>query len=146
MGDRFFRHAEHDRACLVLCHCERAGLVHFVHAACAVVAHSGHDHAHRVCAGGTCGGAEQHVDRGPVPADQWAFPDGNLVACAAALKQHVFVARRDQNVAAKHRIAVDGFLHLDFAKTVQALGKGGGKLFRHVLDNNHARRICRQRF
>ena len=70
-----------------------AGLLHLQHAARAVVAHAGHDDADRVAARVARGRAEQHVHRGPVAADQRPVAHLDVVARAAALQQHVAVAR-----------------------------------------------------
>ncbi|MNT88104.1 hypothetical protein D3C72_2286040 [compost metagenome] len=48
------------------------------------------------------------------------------------------VARRNQHMAAQHRIAVLGLLDLDIAETVQAFCKCGGKFFRHMLNDHDA--------
>ena len=69
----------------------------------------------------------------------------DVIARAAALQQHVLVAGRDQHLAAQHRIAVLGFLDLDLAQAVEPLGEGGGEFLRHVLDDDDAGRIGRQR-
>ncbi len=69
-----------------------------------------------------------------------------MIARALAFQHHVPVAGGDQNMTAQHRIAVNGFLDLDLAQRVQALGEGGGELFRHVLDDDHTRRIGRKLF
>ena len=71
--------------------------------------------------------------------------DRHLIAGAVAFKQHVLVARCDQDVAAQDRIAVLGLLDLDLAQAVEPFGEGGGEARRHVLDDDDAGRIGRQR-
>ena len=137
--DRLLRHAEYDAGLLVLRDGRRAGLLHLQQALGAVVAHPGHDDPERIGARVLGGGAEQHVDRRAVARDQRAVPDGDVIARAAALQEHVAIARRDERAAGDYRIAVLGLLDVDLAKPVEALGEGGGEMLGHVLDDRRCR-------
>src|SRR5690554_7840695 len=53
-------------------------------------------------------------------------------------------ARRDQGQALADAVAVGGLPDFNLAETVEALGKGGGELLRHVLDDGNARCSRRQ--
>ena len=89
-------------------------------------------------------GTEEHIDGGAVTGDQGAGLDGDDITRAVPFEQHVTVARRDQHMAAQHRIAVLGFLDLDLAERVEAFGEGRRELLRHVLDDDDAGRIGRK--
>ena len=101
--DRFLGHSEDYAGGFVLGDVDRAGLLHLQHSARAVVAHAGEDHANRILPGIAGGGAEQHIDRGPVAANQRAVLDLNVVARAAALEQQVMIAGRNERAAANAR-------------------------------------------
>ena len=115
--------------------------MHLQHPGRAVVAHAGHDDAHGVFSGIAGGRAEKHVHAGPVATHQRAVLDLDVVARAAAFEEHMTVARGNERLAAQDGVAVGGFLDGDAADAVQALGKGGGELFGHVLDDDDARAV-----
>ena len=56
------------------------------------------------------------------------------------------VARRDQRASAQHGIVGLGLFDRDAAQAVEAVGKGAGEQFRHVLHDHDAGRIGGQRF
>ena len=78
----------------------------------------------RIGAGILRGGAEQHVDGGPVPRDRRTVLDRDAVLLAGALEQHVAVAGRDQDAAGADLVAILGLLDLHGADAVEPLGEG----------------------
>jgi hypothetical protein len=116
----------------------RPGVVHFLHATRAIVAHAGHDHAQRIASGDLRHGAEQDIDRWLVPIHQGAVGDFDVVLGAAAPQHHVAATGGDQGAAGHDAVAVLCFAHFQLAQAVEAVGKHGGEFFRHVLDDDDA--------
>ena len=81
-----------------------------------------------------------------MPVDRRAIEHLNKVLRATALELHVFAARRHQRQPGANPIQMAGLAHLDLAKAVETLGECGGEFFRHVLDDDDARRVDAQLF
>ena len=92
------------------------------------------------------GGAEQHIDRRAMAADQRTVLDLDVIARAAALEQQVMIARRDQRAPANHRVVGLGLFDGDGAKAVEAVGEGAREQLRHVLHDDDAGSVGRERF
>jgi len=87
-------------------------------------------------------GPKQHIDRGPMAADQRPVLDFNVIAGAASLEQQVMVARRNQRASANDGVVGLGFFHTNTAQAVEPVGKGAREQLRHVLHNHNAGRIA----
>jgi len=121
-----------------------AGIVHLLHALGTVVAHAGEDDADGVGAGVACGGAEEYVDGGAVPADERAIAHLDKVAVVGAFDERVFASGSDQRVAGQDGGAVGPFAHLEAAEGIEVGGKGAGEPLGHVLHDDDAGRLCGQ--
>src|SRR5260221_6874684 len=61
------------------------------------------------------------------------------------MDEKMMVSGGDQSTAVKDAIAVGGFFDFDFAIAIQAIGKGPGEEFRHVLDDGDSGTVQRHR-
>lgn len=64
--DRFFRHAEHDTACLILGNGLSAAVEHLQQTLSPIIPHTRHNHTYRVRSSSLGNRSEQHIHTGPV--------------------------------------------------------------------------------
>lgn len=141
--DSLRRHAENDAGCFVLSKIKSSSLLHLKHASRSIITHASHDDTDDVTAAVASSRAEQHVDRGTMPTDQWSILDLDIIASATALEQCVSIAGRNQCLPTNHRVIILGLFDRNVADAIEAFGKTGGKDLRHVLNNDNAWRIKR---
>ena len=79
-----------------------------------------------------------------MPVHRRAFQDFDEILRATAAQQQMLAAGCDQRASRHHAVVVGGFFHCDLAQAVEACGKRGGELLRHVLHDHDARAHARQ--
>src|SRR5258708_38170075 len=84
---------------------------------------------------------EKEIDAGAVARNERPVVHANAVTFAKMEDRHLPVARSDKSFSRSDDVAVLGFFDVDLANVIEPLGKGSGEVFRHVLDDNDARRI-----
>ena len=87
-----------------MCDGDGASLLHFKHAARAIIAHAGEDDADSVLSGITGGGTEQYIHGRPVSADERPVFDFDEVVCAAALEEQMVVAGCNERASTQNGV------------------------------------------
>ena len=135
------------RTRLVLREVVGAGVLHFQHALGAVGAHAGQHHAERVLARRAGGRPEQHLDRGPVAVDRLAVATARRCSWRPSARRsrcECRPARCRRGPAARVRrrsASLTRIRHRPSRRLRERLGEAR----RHVLRDQHCRRIGRQR-